>query len=148
LCVSFLVLDNLITMNRPTGVTVIAGFCLLAAAYLFVVAVVMLIAPTAISMRSGAPLMFGLELGGPYMMLIVGAAWGLLGWGLFRMNNWARWTAMLVCVAGIAAAVPAVSTAADIPAMIWSGGISIMLRTAVIWYLLQAPSVVDSFTKK
>ncbi len=99
-------------------------------------------------MRNAAPLMYGLELAGPYMMLIVGTAWGLLGWGLFRLNNWARWAAMLACVVGIAAAVPAVSSAADIPGMIWPSGVGIMLRAAVVWYLLQAPSVVDGFTKK
>jgi hypothetical protein len=142
------VLDNSINMKRPAGVTLLAGFCLLAGAYLCIVGAVTLVAPGTISMRSGAPLMFGLELAGPYMTLLVGAGWGLLGWGLFRMNNWARWLAMLLCVAGIAAAVPAVSTAADIPGMIWPGGVGIMLRAAVIWYLLQAPSVVDSFTKK
>jgi hypothetical protein len=92
--------------------------------------------------------MYGLELAGPFMMLLVGAAWGFLGWGLFRVRNWARWTAMFVCVAGIAAAVPAVSSAPDIPGMIWPSGVGIMLRAAVIWYLLQAPAVVDSFTRK
>ncbi len=135
-------------MRRPVGVTVIAVFCLVAAAYLIVVAAITLVAPGAISMRSAAPLMYGLELAGPFMMLLVGAAWGFLGWGLFRVRNWARWTAMFVCVAGIAAAVPAVSSAPDIPGMIWPSGVGIMLRAAVIWYLLQAPAVVDSFTRK
>jgi hypothetical protein len=137
-----------IAMKRPMGVTVIAGFCSLAAAYLFAIAATVLIAPGAVSMKSAASLMYGLELAGPYMMLLVGSAWALLGWGLFRMKNWARWLAMLACGAGIAAAVPGVSSAADIPGMIWHGGIGILLRSAVVWYLLQAPAVVDSFTKK
>jgi hypothetical protein len=135
-------------MGRPVGVTVIAALCFMAAVYLMMVAAVTLLAPGAISVKSAAPLMYGLELAGPYMMLIVGAAWGLLGWGLLRMQNWARWVAMLACGAGIAAAIPAVSSASDIPGMIWPSGVGIMLRAAVVWYLLQAPAVVDSFTRK
>ncbi|HEY6763313.1 MAG TPA: hypothetical protein VI386_00965, partial [Candidatus Sulfotelmatobacter sp.] len=68
--------------------------------------------------------------------------WGLVGWGLLRMHNWARWVAMLACVIGIAFAIPAISSAADIAGMIWPSGIGIILRAAVVWYLLQAPSVV------
>ncbi|MGA8865656.1 MAG: hypothetical protein WB510_01735, partial [Candidatus Sulfotelmatobacter sp.] len=68
-------------MTRPAGVTAIAIIFLLAAAYLFVIAIVMLVLPGAISMIYEAPFMYGLELAGPYMTLIVGAGWALVGWG-------------------------------------------------------------------
>jgi hypothetical protein len=55
---------------------------------------------------------------------------------------------MLACVAGMAAAVPEVSAAPDIHGMLVPGGIGIIIRAAIVWYLLQAPSLVDSFTKK
>src|SRR5450755_4726522 len=98
-------------MQRPAGVTVISALFFLAAIYLWTIGVVKLIAPEAISLMSGAQLMYGLELAGPYMALLVGTGWALVGWGLFRLHNWARWAAMLVMVVGIAWLVPAISTA-------------------------------------
>src|SRR2546429_549655 len=50
----------------------------------------MLVSPEAVSMTRGAPLLHGLELGGPYAALLVGAAWALIGWGLLRLYDWAR----------------------------------------------------------
>ncbi|MFZ0958119.1 MAG: hypothetical protein WAN60_17380 [Candidatus Sulfotelmatobacter sp.] len=135
-------------MKRPLGVTVIASFCILAGAYLLAVAVVILIAPGKISTMTGAPLMYGLELAGPYMTLLVGAGWVLVGWGLFRLHNWARWVAMIASILGIALIVPKVSAAADFRQMLVAGGLNITLRAAVVWYLLQSPSVFESFTKK
>jgi len=74
-------------MWRPTGVTAIAVVSLLIAACLGGIGVVMLVSPDAVSMTRGAPLLHGLELGGPYAALLVGAAWALIGWGLLRLYD-------------------------------------------------------------
>src|SRR5580692_785717 len=98
-------------MQRPAGVTVIFVLFVSAAIYLWTIGLVKLAAPNAISLMSGAQLMYGLELAGPYMAVLVGAGWALVGWGLFRLHNWARWAAMLVMVVGIAWLVPKISVA-------------------------------------
>lgn len=131
------------------GVTLIAGLFLLAAAYLWTIGAVMLVAPGAISLMRAEPLMYGLELAGPYMALLVGAGWALVGWGLLRLHKWARWAATLLSVWGIAALVPKVSAVAvDFRWSLLSSGLQVALRAAVVWYLLQAPSAVESFTRK
>ena len=91
--------------------------------------------------------MYGLELAGPYMTLLVGTGWALIGWGLFRLHNWARWAAMLVMALGIAALVPKISTAELGAPVLWYG-LQIAFRAAAAWYLAQAPAVLDSFSNK
>jgi hypothetical protein len=132
---------------RPSGVTAISVVFGLAALYLWTIGVVKLVAPNAISLMSGAQLMYGLELAGPYMALLVGAGWALVGWGLFRLHNWARWAAMLVMVVGVAWLVPKISTAELGVPMFWYG-LQIALRAATAWYLAQAPAVIDAFAGK
>jgi hypothetical protein len=134
-------------MQRPAGVTAIAALFGLAAIYLWTIGMVKLLAPNAISLMSGASLMYGLELAGPYMALLVGSGWALLGWGLFRLHNWARWAAMLVMTIGIAWLVPKISMAEIGVPILWSG-LQIALRAAAAWYLAQAPAVIDSFARK
>ena len=91
--------------------------------------------------------MYGLELAGPYMMLLFGVGYALIAWGLFRLQNWARWSAMLVTVFGVASLVPSISTAALGIPVFWYG-FQIALRVAVGWYLAQGPSVLDAFAPK
>jgi hypothetical protein len=134
-------------MQRPLGVTVIALLFVLAATYLWTIGAVTLIAPGAISLISGAPLMYGLELAGPYMALLVGCGWALVGWGLFRLHNWARWAAMLVLTLGIAWLVPKISAAEIGLPLLWYG-LQIALRAAAAWYLAKAPAVMDAFAAK
>ena len=134
-------------MQRPAGVTVISALFFLAAVYLWTIGIVKLLAPEAISLMSGAQLMYGLELAGPYMAMLVGAGYALVGWGLFRTHNWARWAAMLVMVVAVASLVPKISMAEVGAPVLWYG-FQIALRAAVAWYLAQAPAVVDAFAGK
>jgi hypothetical protein len=134
-------------MQRPAGVTAISVLFFLAAIYLWTIAAVKLIAPGTISLMSGSQFMYGLELSGPYMALLVGAGWALVGWGLFRLHNWARWAAMLVMTVGIAWLVPKISAAELGAPLLWYG-LQIALRAAAAWYLAQAPAVIDAFAGK
>jgi len=130
----------------PTGVTTIVMLFFLAAAYLGLLGVVMLAAPGVVSMALGAPLLSGLELAGPYMFLLMAGAGALIGWGLLWLNNWARRAAIVVGFIGVVMVVPAVSAAAvDFrPALLW-GGLGIVVRVMIIWYLYQTP-VAERFS--
>jgi hypothetical protein len=134
-------------MQRPAGIAVISALFLLAAIYLWTIGAVKLIAPNAISLMRGAQLMYGLELAGPYMAILVGATYALIGWGLFRMQKWARWAAMLVLVIAVAALVPKISMA-ELGIPVFWYGFQIALRAAAAWYLAQSPGVVDGFAAK
>jgi hypothetical protein len=134
-------------MQRPAGITVISALFALAAIYLCAIGVVKLVAPEGISLTSGASLMYGLEIAGPYMAMLVAAGYALVGWGLFRLHNWARWAAMLVMVIAVAALVPKISMA-ELGIPVFWYGFEIALRAAAAWYLAQAPGVIDVFAGK
>lgn len=124
--------------------TAIALLFVAAAIYLWTIGAVKLVNPNAISLMAGSRLMYGLELAGPYMALLVGAGYALVGWGLFRLHHWARWAAMLVMVIAVAALVPNISMA-DLGLPVLWYGLQIALHAAAAWYLAQAPAVIDSF---
>jgi hypothetical protein len=138
---------SLFPMERPAGVTAISSLFLAASIYLCTIGAVKLVAPNAISLMAGRRFMYGLELAGPYMTLLAGAAYALVAWGLFRLHHWARWSAMLVMVLGVAALVPKISMAELGVPVLWYG-LQIALYVAVGWYLAQAPAVVDAFAKR
>ncbi|SRR6266536_2557411 len=134
-------------MQRPIGITVIALFFFGAGTYLWAVAAILLISPGALSLMAGRQLMYGFELAGSYMALLFGTAYALIGWGLFRLHNWARWAAMLVMVIAVAALIPSISMAELGVPVLWYG-LQIALRVAVGWYLAQAPAVMDAFAAR
>ena len=135
-------------MERPSGVAAIAVLFFLAAAYLSALGGLMLARPGTISMAAGAPLLSGLELAGPYMFLVVAGVAALIGWGLLRLNNWARRAAILAAFAGFVMLIPSVSAAAvDLRwSLVW-GGLGIIVRMAVVWYLWQG-TVAEEFGKR
>ncbi len=131
----------------PTGVTAIAILFFVAAAYLGLLAVVALASPGAVSMALAAPLLNGLELAGPYMFLLIGGVGALIGWGLLRLNTWARRVALVVALIGVVMLIPAVSAAAvDLGTPLLWGGLGIIVRVMIVWYLFQAP-VAEAFDK-
>jgi hypothetical protein len=133
-------------MLRPKGVIVIAALFAFASAYLFIVAAVLLISPGAISLMTAKYFLYGLQIAGPYMILLGGAVYGLVAWGLFCLQNWARWIAMLIMVISLAPLVPKISMA-ELGVPVFWYGLQIALRVAVGWYLAQAPSVIDAFAQ-
>jgi hypothetical protein len=134
-------------MRQPSGVTAISVVFFLAAIYLWTIGAVKLLAPDAISLMSGSQFMYGLELAGPYMALLVGCGWALVAWGLLRLHNWARWAAMLVMIWGIAWLVPKISSAELGVPLLWYG-LQIAVRAAVAWYLAQSSAVMESFKRQ
>ena len=135
-------------MSRPTGVTAIAALSFVLSAYLCALGFIMLASPGSISLAAGAPLLGGLETAGPYMFLLVGAFGALVGWGLLRLNNWARRVAIMLGFAGMVLLIPSVSSAVvgiHTSTLVW-GGLGIIVRMAVVWYLWQVP-VRDAFAK-
>ncbi len=127
--------------ERPAGVTAIASLFFAVAGYLCGIGLLMLLSPGSASMALGAPLLGGLELAGPYMFLLTGAAGGLVGWGLLRLNPWARRAAILLAMIGVVMLVPTVSSAVigfQFKALAF-GGLGVMLRVMIVWYLYQEP---------
>lgn len=100
----------------------------------------MLVRPGTISMATGAPLLFGLELAGPYMFLLMALLGGAVAWGLVNLNNIARHAATLMAIAGVVMLVPPVSAATVLvqPKPLVIGGLGIIIRVVVAWYLSRA----------
>lgn len=139
--------DRDVPSPLPTGVIAIAILFFLAAAYLGLLGVIMLASPGAVSMALGAPLLSGLELAGPYMFLLMAGVGALIGWGLLRLNNWARRATIAAGFIGVVMLVPGVSAAAaDFrTALVWAG-LGIIVRVMFVWYLYQEP-IKEDFTK-
>src|SRR5580698_11355024 len=136
-------------MERPASVTVITALFFLVATYLVAIGVIELMMPGTLSMTVGTGVTYGRELDGPRTALSVGAGWALVGWGLYRLRNWARWCAILLMVIGIAGSVPAVSAAArDLTWRFFFYGAQIMVRIVVAWLLVASPEVVEAFGRK
>jgi hypothetical protein len=132
----------------PSGVRAIALVFAVCGIYLAICGLLMLARPGAISMVAGAPLLFGLELAGPYMFLIVAVAACGIGWGLIRLNNIMRHAAILAACAGIVMLIPPVSGAVMTVRLkgLVVGGLGTIIRVVVAWYLSQA-HIADQFKR-
>ncbi|MGA2376274.1 MAG: hypothetical protein ABSF72_12195 [Candidatus Sulfotelmatobacter sp.] len=136
-------------MERPASVTVIAALFFLVAGYLAAIGIIELAAPGTLSGTLGTGVTYGRELTGPQTAISVGAGWALVGWGLYRLRNWARWCAILLMVIGIAGSVPAVSAAArNLTWLFWFYGVQIMMRVVIAWYLVASPELIEAFARK
>jgi hypothetical protein len=136
-------------MERPASVTVIAVLFWLVAVYLVTVGLIDFVAPGSLSMAQGVGVTYGRELNGPQAALSVGAGWAIVGWGLYRLRNWARWCALVLMVIGVAGSVPAVSAAArDLTWHFLFYGAQIMVRVVVAWYLAASPELIEAFMRK
>ncbi len=125
------------TPQRPVGVTAVAIVFLLVAAYLLVVGLTMLARPGLVSMAAGAELLGGLELAGPYMFLLVAVVAAVIAIRLWRLQNWARWLAILGAMIGVALLLPSVSSAildSRFGKLFW-GGLGTIMRVVIAWYL-------------
>ena len=130
----------------PNAVRAIATLFALCAIYLGIAGALMLVRPGTVAMSAGAPLLFGLELSGPYMFLLTAVVGGGLAWGLLELNNIVRHAAVLIAVAGIVMLVPSVSAATVMvqTKALAFGGLGIIVRVMVAWYLSRG-DVADRF---
>ena len=134
------------TAERPAGVTAVAGAFLLAAAYLMAVGLTLLVRPELVSMAAGSELLGGLRLAGPYMFLFVAALGAVVALGLWRLQRWARWLAILVAIIGVVLLVPSVSAAVvffRMGKLAW-GALGTIVRVMIVQYLFQ-PGVKEAF---
>ncbi|MFI5118549.1 MAG: hypothetical protein ACHP8B_17815 [Terriglobales bacterium] len=130
----------------PSGVRAIAALFALCAIYLGIAGGLMLVRPGLVPLAAGAPLLFGLELAGPYMFLLSAVVGAGVAWGLLDLNNIIRHAATLVAIAGIVMLVPPVSAAAVMvqPKALAFGGLGIIVRVMVAWYLSRG-HIADQF---
>jgi hypothetical protein len=130
----------------PNGVRAIAALFALCGIYLGIAGAIMLLSPGTISMSAGAPLLFGLELSGPYMFLLAAVAAAVVAWGLVKLNNITRHLAMLIAIAGVVLLVPSVSAATVMaqPKPLILGGFGIIVRVIVACYLSRG-DVAENF---
>jgi hypothetical protein len=124
----------------PSGLRAIAALFALCGLYLGVAGLLMLVSPGLIGMSVGAPLLFGLELAGPYMFLLMAAAGSGVALGLVKRNNIVRHAAILIAIAGVVMLVPPVSAAVVMVQgkALAFGGLGIIVRVIVAWYLSRA----------
>lgn len=127
------------TVERPAGVTAVAAVFLLAAVYLLVVGLTMLVRPEVVGMSVGSELLGGYRFYGPYMFLLVATIGVVVALGLWRLHRWARWAAIILAVFGLVTLVPSVSAAVVFfrMAKLALGGLGVIIRTMIIWYLFQ-----------
>ena len=132
----------------PGGIRAIAIIFAACGAYLGIVGLLMLVRPGSVSMTAGAPLLFGLELAGPYMFLLMALVGGAVAWGLIRLNNVTRHIAMLIAITGVVMLVPPVSAATVLvqPRALVFGGLGIIVRVIIAWYLAQG-HIAEEFRK-
>jgi hypothetical protein len=130
----------------PAGVRTIAALFFVCGIYLAALGLTMLARPGLISMSTGAPLLFGLELAGSYMFLLIALAAGVIAWGLMGLNNLIRHAAILAAIAGVVMLVPSVSGAVVMVQLkpLALGGLGIIIRVMVAWYLSQG-HIADQF---
>jgi hypothetical protein len=138
---------KLLTPNTiPQGVRAIAALFALCGIYLGIAGGLMLVRPGLVPMAAGAPLLFGLEVAGPYMFLLAAVVAAGVAWGLLELNNIVRHAATLIAITGIVMLVPPVSAAALAvqPKALAFGGLGIIVRVIVAWYLSQG-HIADQF---
>jgi len=136
------------TTDRPAGVSAIVALCAIVAAISLAFGTLIFVGQVPLS--QGKFLLGGeLEQLGPLPFFLYAAILLILALGLWKRWPWARRAIILLAVAGIALAVPAISSAvADsrVLAMVREGA-QIMVRVLVVFYLSQEP-VKDWFASR
>jgi O-antigen ligase len=125
-------------MKRPDGVTIIsiyhyftAGLLLLGACCLAVIPFIVAAAASAEPDAEVAVPIVAIVMGvGLLVVLVLAAAYGAIGWGLWRLKPWGRWGAIVVAVLGLLA----------IP-------LGTIIGVAVLWYMFQ-PEALTVLAKR
>ncbi|MGD0571214.1 MAG: hypothetical protein ABSA78_22705 [Candidatus Sulfotelmatobacter sp.] len=134
-------------MERPASIAVIAVLFFLVAGYLVAIGIIEFVEPGTLALTRATGITYGRELDGAQTAISIGVGWALIGWGLYRLRNWARWCAIVLMVIGVAGSIPAVSAAArDLTWRFFWYGAQIMVRVIIAWILAMSPEVVEAFT--
>ncbi len=139
-------------MERPTGVTVLAILCFIAAALCVLGGLAMFVGGSAISMMGGASnrgMMallggFGAALGAVF--LCIAAVYAIAGYGLWALKNWGRILALVLVALGLISAAFGLMTSLvhfNIGLVLWRL-IWIGIDVWIITYLLK-PHVKQAF---
>lgn len=135
-------------MQRPLGVTAIGSLCFLSGVYFCSFGVMRLIAPGGFAVLTVVPYAYGLRVASPYLTLAIGILWALIGWGLFRLRDWARFSASLLLAVGMAWALPMlVLSKVHFGWRTLAVCLEIVLRAVAACYLM-APSIIEAFASK
>jgi apolipoprotein N-acyltransferase len=134
-------------MERPAGITAIGIYYLIVGAYACTFAAFKLITSGSFDLPVWAPLWNELEFYGERYALVFGLAWCLIGWGLLKLQRWARWAGVLGMVPAIVLLVAPISMAKIGFRLLWYG-LLIALHAGAGFYLLQAPTARDAFEEK
>ena len=126
--------------ERPAGVKVIAGLCVIVAVTSMTFAV--LLAAGRIPLSAGAFLLGGgLEQLGPVTFFLYAALLLLIAVALWNRWRWSRRIATLLAVIGVVMAMPAISSAVMDSRLfaIAREGAQIIVRVMIVFYLSQEP---------
>jgi hypothetical protein len=133
----------------PAGLRIIAAIFAACSLYLFVLGLLMLVRPDAVGMSAGASLLFGLELAGPYMFLLMALVAGAIALGLICRFGPARHAAIFAAISGVVMLVPSVSGAVVMvqlkPLVI--GGLGVIVRVIIASYLWRQDTA-DEFRRR
>jgi hypothetical protein len=137
-------------MQRPIGVTLIAIALCLIGAYICCFALIALTSPVLFALAllvRRFPFFYAFEIANPYLTLLVGTFWIVIGWGLFKLQNWARVAAMVAIVAGTGMVLSGLILASAHTgwSLLW-GVLEVFVRLMVVGYLFSA-SVAERFLK-
>lgn len=142
-------------MNRPTGVSVIAVLCFLGAAFCLIGGIGLIagggfLATMLSQQAEGAGMAslvasMGAALG--VGILVFGVLYGVVGWGLWVLKDWARIVTIVLSAIAALLQLPGLFTTLlhfRIGAFIWIA-FWLGVYVAIIWYLLK-PEVKGVFT--
>jgi len=96
-------------MQRPTGVTILAILIFIAAGFELLFAIGLIVSGSFLSSIANAPgapilgkLIGALGAAAGLFFLLVAALWGAIGYGLLKLQNWARITHIALLIIGLA----------------------------------------------
>jgi len=123
-------------MRRLTGVTIIAVICFLYGGYLGAAAMSTLV-PGMQSLMPRAEGLGRLQRFVPYVAILAGLGWTLIGAGLLHSRNWARWAMILVAAWGAISSLRLLYWSYLWGPFLWVA-LQIMVRLFVVYYLLRS----------
>lgn len=125
-------------MQRPTGVTILAILAFIAACFMLLGGLLLTVAGTVIGAMAN-PLFAALGAFGGILIIILGALYALVGYGLWTLKSWA-WI-LTVVLAGLGFAFNLLQLlAGDIA----GGLVGFIVNGVVLWYMMQ-PQVKTAF---